>query len=132
MAVTKQEIESKCSAELIASRDCQAIADIVNVGRVRNSKREIGYGTILETIGLTAGNALADEINSNPLFRYVKPLVEQGRLIAGSPLVAGALQVMVGSAKITQTEADALKALGLEDDPCTPQEVAEALYNVQH
>lgn len=129
MAITKEEIEAKCSAEMIASRDCQAIADAMNVGRVRNSKREIGYGTILETIGFEAGNALSDEINTNTLFRYVKPLVEQGRLIAGSPLVAGALQVMVGSGKITQAQANALKALGVEENPCTPQEVAEALYN---
>lgn len=127
--ITKEEILAKCSAELIASRDCQAIAEAVSVDRVRNNKREIGYGTILETIGFDAGNALADEINSNPLFRYVKPLVEQGRLIAGSPLVAGALQVMVGSAKITQAQANALKNLGIEPDTCTPQDVADVLYN---
>jgi hypothetical protein len=128
MAITKEEVVAKVSAELIASRDCQAIAAAASVGRKRSTKREIGYGTILETVGFVAGNAVCDEINNNPMYRYVKPLVEQGRMLIGSPMVAAALQAMV-PAVIPQAVADKLKALGLEDDPVTAQDVAIALYN---
>lgn len=128
MAITKEEVLAKCSAEMIASRDCDAIAAAVSVGRVCASAREIGYGTILETIGFVSGNKLSDELSTNVAYRYVKPLVEQGRMLIGSPLVAYTLQTMVGTV-LTQEEADKLKALGVEPNPCTPQEVAAVLYN---
>lgn len=128
MAITKEEIQSKCSAELIASRDCEAIAEIVSIGRTSYNTREIGNGTILDTIGLVAGNSLLDVLQTDPLFRYVKPLLEQGRMVVGSPLVQATLQSLVPKV-ITQEQADKLAALGKQDNPCTPQEIAEALYN---
>jgi hypothetical protein len=82
-----EEIKTKCPPELIAAREHGQIAALVSAGRTRPSTREIGNGTILEALGLTAGNALLDVINNAPDFRHVKPLVEQGRLIVGSPLV---------------------------------------------
>lgn len=124
----RDEILAACSEELIASRDCDAIAAKVSTGRVRPNRREIGYGTILETVGFEAGNLLCDEIVNNPNYRYVKPLLDQGRMLVGSPLVGFALQSMVPSI-ITQAHADKLKALGFESNPCTPQEVAAAIFN---
>ncbi len=41
---------------------------------------EIGNGLILSTVGLEVGNALLDVLNGAPDFRYIKPLLEQGRL----------------------------------------------------
>lgn len=122
------EIEAKCSAEMIASRDYDAIAAAVNVGRVKPSTREIGNGTILEVLGLQAGNALLDVINTVPDFRHVRPLVEQGRLAIASPLVQATVQSMVPSV-LTQAQADALCALGVDPDPVTAQQVAEAIRN---
>lgn len=122
------EIEAKCSAEMIASRDYDAIAAAVNVGRVKPSTREIGNGTILEVLGLQAGNALLDVINTVPDFRHVRPLVEQGRLAIASPLVQATVQSMVPSV-LTQAQADALCALGVDPDPVTARQVAEAIRN---
>lgn len=128
MAITKDEIVAKCSADLIASRDCVQIASIVSSGRTAPNLREIGNGTILDTIGITAGNALLDEINNNTNYRYVKPLVDQGRLLIGSSLVQSTLKSMV-PAILTQAQCDSLSALGFDPAPVTPQEVADALYN---
>ena len=114
---------------LVASRDTQAIADALSVGRTKPSTREIGNGTILETLGLTAGNALLDAINNAPDFRHVKPLVEQGRLIVGSPLVAVALAGMVAGKVITQADADKLLAIASVPDPVSEFDVRRAVWS---
>lgn len=129
MAITKEEIIAKCSPELIASRDCHAIAAAVNVGRKRPNKKEIGYGSIIEAVGFEVGNTISDELTSNPIYRYVKPLLEQGRLLIGSVMVWTALDGMVANNLISKDTADKLKALGLEDAPVDFLEVSEALFN---
>ena len=123
------EITAKCSAELIASRDFDAIAAAVSIGRKKPSTREIGNGTILEVLGLTVGNALLDVINTVPDFRYVKPLVEQGRLTVGSPLVQATVQALVPMGVLAQPQADALCALGFDPDPVTAAQVTQALID---
>ena len=52
---------------------------------------EIGNGTVLETLGLAVGNALLDVLYNAPDFRYVKPLLEQGRLRIDAPPARAAL-----------------------------------------
>ena len=116
-------------AELRASRDTQAIADALSVGRTKPSTREIGNGTILEVLGLTAGNALLDAINNAPDFRHVKPLVEQGRLIIGGPLVAAALMGMVAGGVITQADADKLLAIASVPAPVSEFDVRRAVWS---
>lgn len=108
--------------------DSQAIAEALSAGRTRANSALIGNGLILATIGLTAGNALLDALNSTEDFRYVKPLLEQGRLQVSSPLVAGALAQLVSASVITQGEADALIALGREPDPVPELDVRRALW----
>lgn len=122
-----QEIANKCSTELIASREHGEIARIVSIGRTKPSAREIGNGTILEVLGLSAGNALLDVIQAAPDFRHVKPLVEQGRLIVGSPLVAMALAGIVAQGVISQADADKLLAISTEPDPVSVQQVIAAM-----
>lgn len=125
----REEIRANgaCTAA-IAAKDCGAIAEIMSVGRKRSNGREIGNGTILEVLGLEAGNALLDVINGNPNFRHVKPLVEQGRLLIGSPLVQATIASLVGSV-LTAPQAAALCALGFDPAPLTALEVAQALFN---
>lgn len=123
------EITAKCSPALIASRDFDAIAAAVSIGRTKPSAREIGNGTILEVLGLATGNALLDVINTVPDFRYVKPLVEQGRLTVGSPLVQATVQSLVPMGVLTQPQADALCALGFDPDPVTALQVNQALVS---
>lgn len=122
------EIKAKCSIELLATRDVAAITAAINVGRTKSNIREIGNGTILETLGLEAGNALLDVINSVPDFRHVKPLVEQGRLVIGAQLVQATVQKLVPSV-LTAAQADALCALGVEPDPVSLDAVTRACYD---
>ena len=117
------------SAGLIAAKDDETLAALVSVGRRKPNTREIGNGTILETIGLTAGNALLDVINTAPDFRHVKPLVEQGRLVISSSLVQATVQGLVGLSVLTQGQADDLCALGFQPDPVTALEVRKALWD---
>lgn len=112
----RDEIISKCSPDLLALHDTNAIANVINSGRVKPNKVEIGNGTILEVLGLSVGNALLDIIYTDSNFRHVKPLVEQGRLTIGSPLVQGTLQSMVG-AVLTQEQANMLCSMGMGMDP---------------
>jgi hypothetical protein len=127
MGLREDILADPACATALAARDCIEMARIRSIGRTRANAREIGNGTILETLGIAAGNALLDEINTNASYRYVKPLVEQGRLLIGAALVQATVQSMV-PAVLTQAQADTLCALGKEPDPLTLQEVGDALY----
>jgi len=117
-------------AEAMASRDLDALARILSIGRTRASTREIGNGMILDTLGVVAGNQLLDHIATADELRHVRPLLEQGRLVVGAALVQAALQSFVQlPGVLSQADADKLCALGIEPDPLTPQAVADALYN---
>jgi len=122
-----EEIQAKCSPELIAAQEHGQIAAIVSVGRTRPSGKEVGIGTILETMGLGAGNAMLDAIYGDQMFRYVKPLLEQGRLIVSSPLVAATLQGLVQANVIQQADADKLLALATVPSPVSTDQVIQAL-----
>jgi len=117
-----------CAAPL-AAKDCAALALILSAGRTRPSATEIGYGSILEAIGIAAGNQLIDFIKGNPDLRHVVPLLEQGRLRIGSPVTQAAVQSFVAAGAVSQANADTLCALGREPAPLTLLEVADALYN---
>ena len=128
--MTPQEIRDAIAAspELQALKDDDvAIAATLSNGRTKFVPTEIGNGTILETIGLAAGNALLDVLNTAPDFRHVKPLIEQGRLRLDSPLVIGTLASLVAGGVLTQEQADALIARAKAPDSVTPQEVSDAI-----
>lgn len=127
MGLREDILADPACATALAARDCAEMARIRSIGRTQPNKREIGNGSILETIGIVAGNKLLDEINTNTIYRYVKPLVDQGRMLIGSALVVSTLQSMVPTI-IVQTDADKLVALGKDPFPYTAQEVADALY----
>lgn len=91
------QAEIEVLTPLVAARRDGDIAAALSAGRTRLVPTEVGNGTILEVLGLDAGNALMDVINSEPAFRYVKPLVEQGRLRLDSDLVRSTLQSLAGT-----------------------------------
>ena len=122
------EIQAKVSAEILATRNQQMIADAFNAGRTKLIEREIGNGWVLESLGVAGANAFLDVIATAPDFRYVKPLVEQGRLNIGSALVQATIKSMVGTV-LTQTQADALCALGITTDPVSLQDITTALID---
>ncbi|MBK7424703.1 MAG: hypothetical protein IPJ48_17375 [Propionivibrio sp.] len=121
------EITAKCSPALIASRDFDAIAAAVSIGRTKPSAREIGNGTILEVLGLTVGNALLDVINTVPDFATSSRWWNRGRLTVGSALVQATVQSLVPMGVLTQPQSDALCALGFDPDPVTAQQVSDEL-----
>lgn len=120
------EIRAKCPPQLIAAKEHGRIAEIVSQDRTKPSGTEVGHGTILEVLGLEAGNAVLDTIYSFPDFRHVKPLLEQGRLIISNPMVMIALQSMV-PAVISQADANKLLSLATVPDPVTTQQVVKAM-----
>lgn len=121
-----QEIMAKCSPELVASKEHGQIAAEVSVGRTRPSGMEVGHGTVLEVLGLSAGNAFLDALYDSPDFRHVRPLLEQGRLVISSPLVMATIQAMAPTV-ISQADADKLLALAVVPAPVSTQEVIAAM-----
>lgn len=122
-----EEIKAKCTPELLASKDHQAIADRVNVGRTRQSDTEIGNGTILEVLGLELGTSVLDVVYATSSYKYVVPLLEQGRLKIGSTVAQDAVQAFV-PALLNQAQADALKSMGAVPNPVSEFDVRCALY----
>lgn len=102
--------------------DTSAIAAILSGRSHEKVKTEIGVGLILETIGITNGNTLLDAIKNTPDFRYVYPLLEQGRLDLSSPLVEMALTGFVQAGVISTSDMNALIGLCMK-----PVEVSETL-----
>ena len=106
-------------ADLLATRDtAQIAAALPPVSRLVPT--EIGNGTVLETLGLAVGNALLDVLYNAPDFRYVKPLLEQGRLRIDAPPARAALDGIAAAgiaAGFGAAQAEARKALA---DAVTP------------
>lgn len=96
-----EEIQAKCSPELIASRDHGAIAATVSAGRVRISQRLGGIGTVLETLGPDAGAALLDGLEAQaasiPALKWAWVLINRGELDFGSPATRAMIEVLVPS-----------------------------------
>jgi len=90
---------------------------------------EIGNGTILEVLGLELGTSVLDIINSIPTYKYVVPLLEQGRLSIGSEVAQSAVQAFVPGL-LAQEQADSLKKLGWQPNPISEFDVRCALYAV--
>lgn len=107
--------------------DTNALAAALSADRTKFVHTEIGNGTVLEVLGLTTGNALLDLLNTEPSYKYVKPMLEQGRLRLDSALVRGTLQVLVGSL-LTQAQVDALLAVAQAPDPVSEYDVRCAIY----
>lgn len=122
-----EEIKAKCLPELLASGDHQAIADAVNVGRVKPAPTHIGEGKILEVLGLAAGNAFLDVIDNVPDFRHVKKIVARGDFDMSTAVSQAGVQGMV-PAVLSQEQADLLKVLGMTPDPISEFDVRRTLY----
>ena len=124
------EIQAKCTPAQIAARGVDGgLADIVatvNAGRTKPSGLLIGKGAVLATIGLAAGNAFLDVIDTAPDFRHVRGLLDASNLTVSSPLVMGAIQSFVPNV-LTQTQANALLALAVIPNPATDYDCSVAM-----
>lgn len=120
------EIQQKCSPELIASRDFNAIANQVNIGRKKDTNKLIGDGEILDLLDMSVANNFLDAIYNNTEFRYAKKLLDNGALNTSSGKVRSIVPAYV-PAILTQQEADLLLALGYEDDFVTAEQIASSI-----
>lgn len=125
----RAEIAGKVGAGVIATRDTQAIANALSAVRVAPTMREIGNGLVLEVLGLDAGNRVLDLVHDTDALRHVRPLLDQGRLVASSMLVRSWLDGLVTPGVITRGEADAVIALGYEPAPVGEIDVRRACWS---
>lgn len=123
-----EEISANVPPDVLATRNTQAITDALNATRTKPSGLQVGKGTILETIGLAAGNAFLDVIDTQPDFRHVRGLIAEGRLIISSQLVKATIGSLV-PAVLTQAQADALLALATVPDPIDELSVRRAVWS---
>lgn len=129
--MTPQEIRDAitASAEIHALvPDTTAIAAALSAGRTRYRATEIGKGTILQVLGLPAGNAVIDAILAAPDYRHIKELLEQGRLRLDIAAQGGLLQPLVIAGVMTQAQHDALCEVAMDADHIPEFEVRCAIF----
>lgn len=123
-----KEIQSKCSAELIASRDHDAIAAVVNVGRTKVVQTLGGIGTVLETLGPISGAELLDNLeamsSTNSAVKWAFVLINRGELDFGSP----ATRLMIDQL-IPGAVGEALKAVAEQPDSVTEFDIRKACWS---
>jgi len=121
-----EEIQSKCSPELIASRDHQAIADAVNVGRTKVVQKLGGIGLVMETLGPTDGAALLDQLDAlsatNSAVKWAFVLINRGELDFGSSATRAMIDLL-----ITSPAKELLLKVAVVDDHVSAARVANAL-----
>ncbi len=126
--ITLADIKAKCSPELLASHNYQAIADAFNVGRTKVVTKLGGIGTVLETLGPVDGAALLDQLEAmaatNSAVKWAFVLINRGELDFGSP----ATRAMIDQLLPADAGA-ALKAVAQVPDPVTSGECEIAMKN---
>lgn len=150
-----EQINEKCTAELIASRNDVAIAAAVSEGRTRINATEkfssLGISAGFPEIGGLSGPLAAEEVlqklegfaatavmaDDRPtqllggaIVRQMKHLEGDGMAV-GSPALIDLLKTIVQAGVLTQEEADALVNVAALPDPVSVSEVSDALNKAQ-
>lgn len=127
-----EEIKTKCSAELLASQDADAIAAVVNVGRTRIVPRLGGIGSVMETLGSVDGPLVLDALDSLkatlPAVRWGWVLLERGELDFGSTVTRQMIDGLVMGGVMTEAQGLAITALAEQPDPVTEFDVRRAIW----
>lgn len=122
-----EEIQAKCSPELIASREHGAIAAAVSVGRTKVTTYLGGVGTVLERLGPTDGAALLDSLETMaataPAVKWAFTLINRGELDFGSTATRAMIEQLVPS-----PAKEVLLAVAEVPNPITEFDVRCALY----
>ena len=120
------EIQSKCNLELLASRDHDAIAAVVNKDRIKVVPTLGGIGTVLETLGPVGGSELLDNLEAmasvNSAVKWAFVLINRGELDFGSAATRGMIDMLVPG-----PAGAALKAVAEQPDHLTPARIANIL-----
>ena len=126
------EIKAKCSAELLAGQDADAIAAAVNVGRTRIAPRLGGIGAVMETLGAVDGPLVLDALDSlkatMPAVRWGWVLLERGELDFGSTVTRQMIDGLVTGGVMTEAQGLAIKALAEQPDPVAEFDVRCAIW----
>ena len=127
-----EEIKTKCSAELLASQDADAIAAVVNVGRTRVAPRLGGIGAVMETLGAVDGPLVLDALDSLkatlPAVRWGWVLLERGELDFGSTVTRQLIDGLVMGGVMTEAQGLSIKSLAEQPDPVTEFDVRRAIW----
>jgi len=127
-----EEIKTKCSAELLASREHGAIAALVSDGRARVAPRLGGIGAVMETLGAVDGPLVLDALDSLkatlPAVRWGWVLLERGELDFGSTVTRQLIDGLVMGGVMTEAQGLAIKALAEQPDPVTEFDVRRAIW----
>lgn len=120
-------------ADALAARDCGALAAILSVGRTKTVERNVGYGTIMDTLGAEAGAAFLDALTSmatvsSPV-KWALKLLDRGELNIGAEATRGQLDALAAGGVMPHAVADALKGLAMGPDIVTAEQVADAMFN---
>lgn len=109
--ITLSDIQA-LAPEILAQQDTQLIADTLSVGRIKLVTTQIGKLTVLGTIGMAAGNALLDTIDSVEDFRHIRYPLANGWLDIADPTARYMLDTICSPA-----DAALLKELAEQADP---------------
>lgn len=131
-----EQIQTACTPDQIGSRNDVLITDLVNAWRTANGVTRkqptaIGKGSIIAALGMDSGNAFLDVVYSQPAYRHIKDVITAGAFDVTLDVSAAGISAMVAQSVITQTEADALLALGQVDDPVAVDDVSLTLNGAQ-
>jgi hypothetical protein len=126
-----EEIQAKCSPELLASREHGAIAEAVSQGRTAVVSRLGGIGAVIETLGVVDGPVVLDALDSlrssNQAVRWGWVLLERAELDFGSPVTRQLIDSLAAGGVMTAEQAGKLKALAVVPAPVGVQEVVAAM-----
>lgn len=126
------EIKSKCSPELLASRDADAIAALVSVGRTSIVPRLGGIGAVMETLGAVDGPVVLDALDSLkatlPAVKWGWVLLERGELDFGSVVTRQLIDGLVMGGVMTDAQGLAIKSMAEQPDPVSEFDVRKAIW----
>lgn len=131
MTIQDEILSRPDCADALARRDCGELAALLSVGRTKVIDYSIGYGTVLDTLGATAGAAFLDSLTalsetSSPV-KWALKLLDRGELNIGAAATQQQLDMLASVGVIPVDVAEALKNLAVVPDEITATQVQAAL-----
>ena len=125
----RDEILSRSDcADALAARDCGALAAILSVGRTKTVERNVGYGTVLATLGRGVGGAFLNTLEElgntvDPDLKWTLKTIENESFDLGEQATRDGIDGLVMAGVLSAEGAAALKALAVVPDPYSVQDI---------
>lgn len=123
--ITLEEIRS-LPIDILNQQNTQLIADTLSNGRIKLVKTEIGKLTVLSALGMEAGNALLDIIDTVDTFRHVRYPLANGWLDLADPAARAMLDTLCSA-----ENAQKLKSLAEHADTVDEYEVRKLCWSAE-